>query len=248
MTPEQSTQLRAPFEAEHVGLLPRITCGECSKVSGRCCAQHNKSKCDACGNYITERHIHLDYVGHGAVTDRLLAVDPDWLWEPLAFDPSGMPTFIYDDRSNPISFWIRLTVGGTSRLGVGTCPPGQPDAEKVLIGDALRNAAMRFGVALDLWIKGHAEDDEKTVAADERRARDRRTGPAAEQSEPAAPRDVIKRIKDAIAALPTPTLANLQGWVKAEGLPDPSQLTVSQADQVLAWLDEHPPAEDGEAA
>jgi hypothetical protein len=30
---------------------------------------------------------------------------------------------------------------------------------KVLIGDALRNAAMRFGVALDLWARG--SEDEK---------------------------------------------------------------------------------------
>ena len=29
---------------------------------------------------------------------------------------------------------------------------------KVLIGDALRNAAMRFGVALDLWAKGDRAD------------------------------------------------------------------------------------------
>jgi hypothetical protein len=36
------------------------------------------------------------------------------------------------------------------------------DAMKEMIGDALRNAAMRFGAALDLWHKGdlHADDDE----------------------------------------------------------------------------------------
>ena len=34
--------------------------------------------------------------------------------------------------------------------------------EKEVIGDALRNAAMRFGAALDLWHKGqlHADEDE----------------------------------------------------------------------------------------
>lgn len=163
MNPEQNTRLRAPFPAEHVGLLPKITCGQCSRASGRCCQEHKKSKCDACGNFITERHMHIDYVGHGAVTDRLLEVDPDWSWEPLAFDLAGMPTFIYDDRGNPVTFWIKLTVGGVTRLGVGSAPSGQDDAEKVLIGDALRNAAMRFGVALDLWIKGHGEDDERTT-------------------------------------------------------------------------------------
>lgn len=119
----------------------------------------------------------LDYVGHGAVTDRLLSVDPEWNWEPLAFDESGLPLFVTDDRGQPIGLWIRLTVCGVTRLGFGNCRPGQFDAEKVLIGDAIRNAAMRFGVALDLWVRGHAEDDEKRAASDERQAPPRRGGP-----------------------------------------------------------------------
>lgn len=93
----------------------------------------------------------LEYVGHGAVTDRLLEVDPDWNWEPLSVDELGFPRL--DSAGN---LWIRLTVGGVTRLGVG-----DGATMKVLIGDALRNAAMRFGVALDLWIRGHAEDDEQ---------------------------------------------------------------------------------------
>lgn len=174
MSAEDLARLREPFPPEHVGLLPRITCPACSKAQGRCCNEHNKSKCDACGNYITSRHMHLDYVGHGAVTDRLLEVDPGWSWEPLGIDDSGMPTFVYgEDGKSPVAFWIRLTVLGVTRLGVGTCEQGQSDAEKVLIGDALRNAAMRFGVALDLWIKGHAEDDERTTATSDRRASSR---------------------------------------------------------------------------
>ena len=187
MTLEKAAELRAEFGAEHVGKLPKITCGACSKASGRCCNDHNKAKCRECDNYITERHTHLDYVGHGAVRDRLLKVDPMWQWEPLRFNESdGMPTFAYDDRGNPVSFWIKLTVCGVTRLGVGTCPSNQADAEKVLIGDALRNAAMSFGVALDLWIKGHAEDDERrsiTSTAPDRRRREQRNG----QARPAAP-------------------------------------------------------------
>jgi hypothetical protein len=93
----------------------------------------------------------LDYVGHGAVTDRLLKVDPAWSWEPFALDEHGLPAL--DEFGN---LWIRLTVGGITRIGVGDGP-----SMKILIGDAIRNAAMRFGVALDLWIKGHAEDDDR---------------------------------------------------------------------------------------
>lgn len=93
----------------------------------------------------------LDYVGHAAVTDRLLAVDPEWSWEPVAWDVDGGPLVRYGQKE--ASLWIRLTVCGVTRIGVGTAPPGAFELEKQLVSDALRNAAMRFGVALDLWSK-----------------------------------------------------------------------------------------------
>lgn len=87
--------------------------------------------------------VMLDFVGHAAVTDRLLTVDPEWSWEPMALDDAGNPK--PDDAGN---LWIRLTICGVTRIGVGD---GKNMKER--IGDALRNAAMRFGVALDLWAK-----------------------------------------------------------------------------------------------
>jgi len=48
--------------------------------------------------------------------------------------------------------WIRLTVLGVTRPGVGE---GKNPKER--IGNAIRNAAMRFGVALDLWAKEELE-------------------------------------------------------------------------------------------
>jgi hypothetical protein len=199
VTPEQNTQLRAPFGPEHVGKLPK-------------------------------GGTTLDYVGHGAVTDRLLEVDPEWNWEPLMFDSSGMPAFVYDDDLHPIALWIRLTVGGVTRLGVGTCPAKQFDAEKVLIGDALRNAAMRFGVALDLWIRGQAEDDEQVAAADPRQARGRRAPGSKELRNKLA--EIAKR-RDELSA---PALARLIKFAQDEGLPDPERLNLKQADKVLEWL------------
>ena len=85
----------------------------------------------------------LDYVGHAAVTDRLLTVDPNWSWEPFAIGPDGLPAL--DAGRN---LWIRLTICGVTRIGVG-----DGKSAKECIGDAIRNAAMRFGVALDLWAK-----------------------------------------------------------------------------------------------
>lgn len=88
--------------------------------------------------------VQLDYVGHADVTDRLLSVDPAWTWEPMALDAAGLPAL--DGFGN---LWIRLTVCGVTRPGVG-----DGKSMKECISDALRNAAMRFGVALDLWAKG----------------------------------------------------------------------------------------------
>ena len=91
----------------------------------------------------------LDFVGHAAVTQRLLEVDPGWNWEPVAFDETGLP--LTDERGG---LWIRLTIAGVTRLGYGEPQGGDPfDKVKGAIGNAIRNAAMRFGVALDLWSK-----------------------------------------------------------------------------------------------
>lgn len=150
--------LRAPFPAEQLGKLPRITCKACSDAQGRVCNEHNKSKCAVCGNWITERHIDLDYVGHADVTSRLIEADPTWTWEPLASDENGLPLCDTDEKDRPVGLWIKLTVADVTRLGYGSCPANQSDAVKVLIGDALRNAAMRFGVAVDLWAKGDRAD------------------------------------------------------------------------------------------
>lgn len=88
--------------------------------------------------------VQLDYVGHADVTDRLLAVDPEWTWEPMGRTPEGLPAL--DGFGN---LWINLTICGVTKPGVG-----DGKSMKECVGDALRNAAMRFGVALDLWCKG----------------------------------------------------------------------------------------------
>jgi hypothetical protein len=109
-------------------------------------------------SYIPKGGIKLAYVGHAALTDRLLDADPGWTWEPLAII-NGLPVL------DPLGgMWIKLTVCGVTRLGYGHAGNKEGgDAIKEVIGDALRNAAMRFGAALDLWHKGtlHIEEEEK---------------------------------------------------------------------------------------
>lgn len=141
-------KLRAPFEPHQISLLPKPKSKDAQK-----------GWCDECKSYHGLPAVHLEYVGHAALTDRLLDVDPLWSWEPMAVGPDGLPQLDKDG-----GMWIRLTVCGVTRPGYGDAQGKTgPNATKERIGDALRNAAMRFGCALDLWHKGilHLDTDEQ---------------------------------------------------------------------------------------
>ena len=153
--------LREPFADRHISKLPKPTKAQTEAIK----ADFKKGvRCKLCGAWHHPDVVHLDYVGHAALTDRLLDADPEWSWEPTAFNEHGLPAF---DQSGGL--WIKLTVCGVTRLGYGHAagkPNQDPGArEKEVIGDALRNAAMRFGAALDLWHKGQLHADESEEAA-----------------------------------------------------------------------------------
>jgi len=139
--------LRKPFEEHHISKLPKPTRAQTDELK----ADFRKGiRCDLCGGWHHPAVVHLDYVGHAALTNRLLEVDPMWNWEPLAVTDGGLPLF--DDQRG---LWIKLTILGITRLGYGSADNKTGgDAIKEIIGDALRNAAMRFGAALELWHKG----------------------------------------------------------------------------------------------
>lgn len=147
--------LRVPFADNHISKLPKPTKAQTDEVKANFRAG---IRCQLCGAWHHPDVVHLDYVGHAALTDRLLDADPLWFWEPVAFR-DGLPAF---DQSGGL--WIKLTVCGVTRLGYGhAASKSQQDPgarEKEVIGDALRNAAMRFGAALDLWHKGDLHADE----------------------------------------------------------------------------------------
>lgn len=196
-------KLREDFPPEVIGKLPRVTCKACSN---RNCGNdsHKPRKCDgqgradrtACNGWLSPAHIHIDFVGHAHVTDRLLSADPGWTWEPLAFGEDGLP--LIARNGNDAVLWIRLTVAGVTRLGVGTAPAGGFEVEKQLIGDAIRNAAMRFGVALTLWAKADLESSLTHETAEPPPsappARPGRASPPAPADRPAKPADKPKRV------------------------------------------------------
>lgn len=151
MNAEQAKKLRTPFKPEQIGKLPRAA-NKAAKEANR------KGNCEVCGKYHVLPAIHLDYVSHAVITDFLCREDPDWTWEPMAVDEHGAPVI-----SNG-GLWIKLTVFGKTLPGYGDAEGGR--GIKEMIGDALRNGAMRFGIGLDLWIKEdlHSEDHGETAA------------------------------------------------------------------------------------
>ena len=160
MTAAELKKLREPFKPEQIGKLPRISCKSCSDKKGgspsdRHCDRHTVTKCDVCGAYITTAHIHLDFVGHALVTDRLLDVDPGYEFGPV-LDANKLPI----TRGAEVLHY--LTIGGATRYEWGEGPN-----MKEISSDAIRRCAMRFGVALDLWAKEPltVEADAPQVAA-----------------------------------------------------------------------------------
>lgn len=154
--------LREPFAPNQISKLPKPTKAQTDEVK----ADFKKGKrCLICGAWHHPDVVHLDYVGHAALTDRLLDCDPLWNWEPFAVGSDGYPVIDKDG-----GMWIRLTVCGVTRPGYGDAQGKTGgDAMKERIGDALRNAAMRFGAALDLWHKGDLHVDEVEGKKEEQR-------------------------------------------------------------------------------
>jgi hypothetical protein len=155
--------LRAPFPPNQISKLPKESK---QQADARKADPKLGINCPICKGWHHRSAVHLDYVGHAALTDRLLEVDPFWNWEPSARDANGLP--MIDPKDGLL--WIKLTVCDKTVEGVGDAAGKTGgDAMKERIGDALRNAAMRFGCALDLWHKGDLHVDEEPVAEQQRK-------------------------------------------------------------------------------
>lgn len=91
----------------------------------------------------------MSYISHGLVTERLNEADPQWSSEMVAehtyLDPNGV--------LHCAGVTIRLTVNGVSRVESGgpQRQDGFTNEIKNAYSDALKRAAMRFGVALAMW-------------------------------------------------------------------------------------------------
>ncbi len=106
-----------------------------------------------------QKHGHSeDYVSHAAVTDRLNAEAPGWF--------NSQPEFIWDEQNHIVGVVCSLTIGNVTRWEVGDAggksDPG--DEAKKAMSDWIKRAAMRFGVALDLWSKVELERSAQVAA------------------------------------------------------------------------------------
>jgi len=113
--------------------------------------------------------IQLDFVGHADITRILIEIDPLWSYEPCGWD-NGRPAIHVENGM--ATMWAYLIVHGKKMLGVGSVRADKQELDKELVGDFLRNAAMRFGISLALWTKnewedlgGHAPAPQKSVPA-----------------------------------------------------------------------------------
>ena len=176
----------------------------------------------------------LSYLGHAATTGVLCEVDPFWTWEPVAMSDAGEP--LIHVRGEQARMWIRLTVLGVTRLGVGTCAANKSDVEKELIGDAIRNAAMRFGVALNLWSKADAfvhDPEPESLKVPAKKPAPKK--PPADKPDPS----VVDALALRLAALSKEELDAYTEWRHLADIPPLKQgLTVEQLEEILLWLDD----------
>lgn len=207
-------RLSEDFPAEQVEKLPKPIKGGRDQPRFQC-RPGTQASADGyhCGGYHS-RAIHLDYIGHATITERLNSVDPFWTIEFMVKHPeTGEPKVDADGT------WFNMTVLGVTRPCVGDAGGKglTANGRKELMGDAIRNGAMRFGVGTYLWSKSEAA---------ERRKRGELAAEEAEQ--PGS--DWAKQYQDALGRGPE-TLRNFLQWAKAHG--GPAEM-IKAGEQVLA--------------
>lgn len=182
---------------------------------------------------IPKGNVKLDYMGHADCTLALIDIDPTFSYGWVTNEKGLMAIEIRGDRLI-IEGW--LVLHGVRREGVGTCAKSKGEPEKELIGDLLRNCAMRFGVATALWSKADRHElgieqppqqaqQSRPAPQPERRPAESTERPAAPSTEPAkndAPVDIsleaIKVLYDRVEKLSSDNKQRVDEKVKSRGL------------------------------
>lgn len=208
-------QLSASFPQDQIEKLPKPIKGGRDQPRFQC-KPGTQASADGyhCGGYHS-RAIHLDYIGHATITERLNSVDPFWTIEFMVKHPeTGEP------QVDPDGTWFNMTVLGVTRPCVGDAGGKglTANGRKELMGDAIRNGAMRFGVGTYLWSK-----------SEEAERRKRGELAAEEEAQQAGP-DWSQQYQAARERGPE-TLANFLQWAKNHG--GPAEM-IKAGEQLLA--------------
>lgn len=151
-------RLSADFPAEQVEKLPKPLKGGRDQPRFQC-RPGTQASADGyhCGGYHS-RAIHLDYIGHATITERLNEVDPFWTIDFMVKQPET-----HEPKVDPEGTWFVMTVLGVSRPCIGDAGGKglTANGRKELMGDAIRNGAMRFGVGTYLWSKSEEAERRK---------------------------------------------------------------------------------------
>lgn len=238
-------RLRAPFAEGMVDKLPK---GVRKNQDG---SDPRPEHCKVCLGYHKPASFHLDYIGHARVTDRLNSIDPLWFWTPYAEDPiTHLPLLDYDGQNRPCGMWMKLHVCGKTMIGYGTTEP-KPDAIKELIGDALRNAAMRLGVALGMWVKGEMEslaDTPESLGQQAAAAKPPERDPQTKQPKITKPQaDDLVAMFDDITDDDERKKAKRE-WLDAFSIRRPGDLTQDHHDGAKLWIAARLDSSDAQAA
>jgi len=177
-------------------------------------------------------NIQLDYVGHAEITKILIEIDPLWDWRPLKIDDDGLPAYRVENGMAHMAG--ELTLLGHTRLAVGSAPHNKQDLLKELVSDFIRNAAMRFGVALSLWSKEEWSDSPAPAKPAKKTAAKKTAAPApAVADDQLVDRDTLERFFAACRG------ANLDPQeVAAQALVTLDEVTVSDLDALRSTFKE----------
>lgn len=114
----------------------------------------------------------MSYISHGLVNERLNDADPGWSSKTVAVHTYTAP----DGVLHCAGVTIELTVGGVTRAESGgpQRQDGFANEIKNAFSDALKRAAMRFGVALGMWetlVDAEGDEDYSDAPVDRPTAR-----------------------------------------------------------------------------
>lgn len=171
-----------------------------------------------CGGWHAKA-LHLDYIGHAGVTMRLNEdVGPEnWSLEPLGVLDNGLPAHTGQ------AFWVKLTILGVSKIDLAESFSSTQEAW----GDALRRAAMRFGIGTYLWSKSEYAFNQKVNSEAE-----------AATPEPEVPvADHSQAVKGRLDSLTQEQKDELTQWWTKAGLPKWTALSPQQAAVVNGEID-----------